>query len=515
MMGKKIQISQILYSLLISIALMVINAPAISRHLKSLIDNGFGYNNFVSDLVIIFGINFAFFILIFSISKIFGKAVSAISIFVASIYSYYVVKINVFLYPAIIQGILVSRKDDAIGMLIDLQIYLYGAIGLLIGLFFCFKFIVSNVKNKIDYVKKVSIIIVSTAILALMINSGSIKSAKIENAQSQIFPIALLQTKYIKLLTRQQIIKYDYQDFKYTDTQPEPLKVVFILGESLRSDRLGLNGYKKNTTPLLEKEKNLVSFGKVESCATATNEALRCILSNVKYKDLNKIKASFVPIFTNLGFKSYWYSAQNRVQIHNLDFFGANKILFSQDLTSLYLKPEIKDMDLLNLIEIDKNKNEMYFFHTIGSHEKHSERYPRDFAIFKPDLGNSEQEIDNSYDNSVFYTDTFIKSVIDKFRNENAIIIFTSDHGNSLLSDHTGFASHATPIEIAPREQREVPLLIYYSDKYQKYNPEKVKKITAKSKSEKNNLKHEAIFHTVLQCGGVKSDLINQNLSLC
>ena len=515
MIFRKSKISQTLYCTLISITLILVNLPAIFRHFGSLLENGFGVNNFTSDVAIIFGINFAFFTLLFSINKLLGRLIAAMSISIASIYSYYVVKINVYLYPAIIQGVFVARKDDAIGMLIDWQVYLYGAVGILVALYFCFKFNISKIKNKLEHIKNTGIIAISIIIFALITNLGAIKSIKIENAQSQIFPIALLQTKYIKLLTRQEIVKYDYRDFKYANDQKDPLKVVFILGESLRADRLGLNGYKRNTTPLLEKVDNLVSFGKATSCATATNEALRCVLSDIKYGDLNKIKQSFVPIFTNLGFKTHWYSAQNRVQIHNLDFFGANKILFSQDLSSLYLKPDIKDMDLLNLIEIDNGRNEMYFFHTIGSHEKHSERYPRDFAIFTPDLGSSEDEFDNSYDNSVLYTDTFINSVIDKFKTENAIIIFTSDHGNSLPSDHTGFASHATPIEIAPKEQREVPLLIYYSDKYRKYNPEKVKKIIAKSKSEKDNLKHDAVFHTVLRCGGVISGVINSELSLC
>ena len=42
--------------------------------------------------------------------------------------------------------------------------------------------------------------------------------------------------------------------------EEEELTVVVVLGESVRPDHLGLNGYSRNTTPRLAKEEALVSF---------------------------------------------------------------------------------------------------------------------------------------------------------------------------------------------------------------------------------------------------------------
>ncbi|MCL7870137.1 lipid A phosphoethanolamine transferase, partial [Klebsiella pneumoniae] len=50
---------------------------------------------------------------------------------------------------------------------------------------------------------------------------------------------------------------------KFTYVAPEGLDdtyVVFIIGETTRWDHMGILGYSRNTTPELEKEKNLVAF---------------------------------------------------------------------------------------------------------------------------------------------------------------------------------------------------------------------------------------------------------------
>ena len=66
---------------------------------------------------------------------------------------------------------------------------------------------------------------------------------------------------------------------KFTYVAPEGLDdtyVVFIIGETTRWDHMGILGYSRNTTPELEKEKNLVAF-RGYSCDTATKLSLRCM----------------------------------------------------------------------------------------------------------------------------------------------------------------------------------------------------------------------------------------------
>jgi glucan phosphoethanolaminetransferase (alkaline phosphatase superfamily) len=58
----------------------------------------------------------------------------------------------------------------------------------------------------------------------------------------------------------------------------EEITVVFVIGESLRADHLSLNGYPRNTTPLLSKQQNIVSFKNIYSQYTYTNPRLHIYL---------------------------------------------------------------------------------------------------------------------------------------------------------------------------------------------------------------------------------------------
>jgi lipid A ethanolaminephosphotransferase len=79
-----------------------------------------------------------------------------------------------------------------------------------------------------------------------------------------------------------------------------------------------------------------------------------------------------------------------------------------------------------------------------------------------------------------------------------------SDHGESL--GENGFYGHGG--EVRP-EQVDVPLVIWYSDKFLASHAN-IKKI-----SSNEIYSHDNIFHTMLDCAGITSDIINTKLSLC
>ena len=55
--------------------------------------------------------------------------------------------------------------------------------------------------------------------------------------------------------------------------------MVFVVGETARADHFGLNGYTRNTTPLLAKQSNLYSFKDAVSCGTSTAYSVPCMFS--------------------------------------------------------------------------------------------------------------------------------------------------------------------------------------------------------------------------------------------
>lgn len=109
----------------------------------------------------------------------------------------------------------------------------------------------------------------------------------------------------------------------------------------------------------------------------------------------------------------------------------------------------------------------MVVFHLIGSHgPKYYERYPDNFRVFTPDCNRADvenckvEEVINSYDNTVLYTDYVIFQLIEileeHFNERDVALLYISDHGESL--GEKGLYLHGTPYALAPDEQTKIPM---------------------------------------------------------
>ena len=66
--------------------------------------------------------------------------------------------------------------------------------------------------------------------------------------------------------------------------------VIMVAGETVRADHFSLNGYKRETNPLLKKEK-IVNFPDFWSCATSTSQSIPCMFSPYLRKQFDSRKA--------------------------------------------------------------------------------------------------------------------------------------------------------------------------------------------------------------------------------
>ncbi|HHO59684.1 MAG TPA: phosphoethanolamine transferase, partial [Thiotrichales bacterium] len=58
-----------------------------------------------------------------------------------------------------------------------------------------------------------------------------------------------------------------------------PRLVILVVGETVRTDHFSLNGYKRETTPLLAKEPRVISYPRVSSCGTSTAISVPCMFA--------------------------------------------------------------------------------------------------------------------------------------------------------------------------------------------------------------------------------------------
>ena len=264
------------------------------------------------------------------------------------------------------------------------------------------------------------------------------------------------------------------QDAVNIDTYKQHELIIMVVGETARADRFSLNGYKKLTNPLLAKE-NVVSFSNVSSCGTSTGVSVPCMFSVLGRQQYDKEKALHTENALEVLF-------ENKVQIlwrdNNSDSKGVATRLKYENFKTPTLNPvcdaECRDIGMLSgldqYIAARKDQDILIVLHQMGNHgPEYYRRYPPEFAKFKPmcmtgELQNcSQEEINNSYDNAILYTDYFLSEVIQLLKkydgSHETAMLYVSDHGESL--GEKGFYLHAAPYAFAPKEQTHVPAILW------------------------------------------------------
>jgi glucan phosphoethanolaminetransferase (alkaline phosphatase superfamily) len=312
-------------------------------------------------------------------------------------------------------------------------------------------------------------------------------------------------------------------NFSFKASQPvkndTPEIVIMVIGESSRYDRWGINGYTRDTTPLLRQESNLVTLPDVITAVSATRLSVPVIISRKPAMQSLKdgfSEKSFLTAYKEAGFKTFWLSNQisfgqfdtpvsvfakeaDVIQFMNLGGFTNNS-----NFDQILLEP-------LQHAIADAAPKKLIVLHTLGNHWNYSQRYPKDFDKWQPSLFGVDKpaytdlklkpEINNSYDNSILYTDWFLSQVIGRLKDTQqlASMVYVADHGQTLYdgSCNLAFHGHNTQYEF------HVPALVWYSDVYREHYPDKVKQLLRHRKA---RLATENVFHTLLDLGNIQYD---------
>jgi len=257
----------------------------------------------------------------------------------------------------------------------------------------------------------------------------------------------------------------------------DSLIVVYVQGEALRADHLHLNGYQRQTTPLLENA-HAISLKQIYSPYTYTDRSVPYILTNADslHPDFAYQNRSFISLFNGCHFHTYWIAGQNPAtafvyfakEADSLIYTAAGKTVYNFEPYS-WLDGEA--LEPLQKIVSNGYAKKLVVVHTIGSHWWYKTHYTKAFEKFSPVIesrivsSNTKEEMINTYDNTILYTDYFLNNIIQLLKNKKAILIYLSDHGESLGED--GKWLHA---EDALPEHRPA-CIVWLSDKYKKEDP--------------------------------------------
>ncbi|MCR9183407.1 MAG: sulfatase-like hydrolase/transferase [Flavobacteriaceae bacterium] len=256
----------------------------------------------------------------------------------------------------------------------------------------------------------------------------------------------------------------------------EPQTYVIIIGESTSSRNMGLYGYYRDTNPLLSEIKDeLLVFNDVIAPHTHTIPSLNKVLSLSNYENPDVIHCgSVVQLANAAGFSTFWISNQQPIGIHETLVTAISKATKEQFFTNALTNKQTEyDEMLLPFIEqvLDKkDSKKILFVHLYGTHISYKFSYPPSFQKFtdnpitKFPSARSREEI-NHYDNAILYNDFIVRSIINqvKKRNENAFVIYFSDHGDEVFQD-MDFVGHNE--YHATKPMFEIPFIVWTSEKF-------------------------------------------------
>ncbi|MFT3664940.1 phosphoethanolamine transferase [Piscinibacter sp.] len=259
----------------------------------------------------------------------------------------------------------------------------------------------------------------------------------------------------------------------------KPRLLVMVVGETARAMNFSLNGYARDTNPELA-ALPVVNFTDVTACGTSTEVSVPCLFSSfgrARY-DEARIRASesLPQLLARAGLHVVWLDNQA----------GCKKVCAGLEFvdvssgTDPRLCPGGECLDgvlldgLRRVVEAQGEapaRDTVVVLHQLGNHgPAYSKRYPREFAHFQPECTKRElrecsrEEIVNSYDNAIRYTDHLLAQAVGMLQGWqqrfDVGLMYFSDHGESL--GEKGLYLHGMPYAIAPREQLAVPMLWWF-----------------------------------------------------
>ncbi len=313
------------------------------------------------------------------------------------------------------------------------------------------------------------------------------------------------------LRDREQVL---LPDATFIDGSPKAKEVVvLVIGESARAQNFSLYGHTQDTNEFT-KATSLVALPVGQSCATNTISSTACILTHEGREASSHTSFEPLPSYlTRNGIETFYRTNNSGPPPVITTHFERAK-----DIAAACTDTNCPDGNLdetlnwnLGAMLAQSTSDRMFVtLHQKGSHgPAYADRYPADFTHFTPVCDSvqvsecTQQALDNTYDNSIRYTDFLLADLIaqlDALPDTNAVMIYVSDHGQSL--GEGGYYLHGAPTSIAPAEQLDIPFLVWMSDGFMQDRGLSYADIMPAQ-----TYPHDLPFHSVMGAFGMRSEI--------
>ncbi|MEG0172213.1 MAG: phosphoethanolamine--lipid A transferase [Aeromonas sp.] len=316
-------------------------------------------------------------------------------------------------------------------------------------------------------------------------------------------------------------------DAKVVGKSDKPTLMFLVVGETARSQNYSLNGYKQQTNSFTAKEPSIVSFKDVRSCGTATAVSVPCMFSNLTRREYDetvaKSRDGLLDVLQHAGVSVLWKENDGGCKgvCKNVPTIEIEPKQFPAYCQGDSCYDEVLLQGLDKQITDMKSGNKVVAFHLMGSHgPTYYRRYPAADRFFLPDCPRSDiencsnEELVNTYDNTIRYTDKVLSQLIAKLKTlesqYNVGLVYLSDHGESLGA--MGLYLHGTPYKFAPDDQTRVPLLTWFSPQLQ--SDRKLDQDCLRQEAAAKRFSHDNLFHSMLGIMDVQTQVYDGALDM-
>ena len=314
------------------------------------------------------------------------------------------------------------------------------------------------------------------------------------------------------------------EEVKHDEVEKTEL-IIMVVGEAARANRFSLNGYEKETNPLLKKEE-ITNFSNMYSCGTSTAESVPCMFSIFDKADYDYKKGisteNVLDVLKHTKYVNVLWRDNNSDSKGNALRVDFEDFRTSKTNTICEQDGECRDEGMLVGLDeyIKKHKGEdiLIVLHQMGNHgPAYYKRYPKEFEKFTPVCKSNQleectqEEVSNAYDNAILYTDYFLSKVINflkPYSNDyETAMVYMSDHGESL--GENGIYLHGLPYFMAPDEQKHIGALMWFDGDI-KNEIDTVKLNTYKN----NSFSQDNLFHTLLGLFEVETQVYKKEMDI-
>lgn len=358
------------------------------------------------------------------------------------------------------------------------------------------------VQNKTKWM--VSLLIAIYALMPLVI-SVMVKKTSFEKAGAHLLsrmettvPWQLMSSyiAYRSQLSNMENILNNLQSLpsleNLTDSNGEtPRTLVLIIGESTTRTRMGIYGYNRNTTPMIEQFKkenpNLSVFNDVVSSRPYTIEILEQALTfaDERHPDLYLTQPSLIHLMKQAGYKTFWITNQQTMTKRNtmLTMFSKQtdkQYYMNNDRNQSARQYDDAVIQPFKEVLTDPAKKKFIVIHLLGTHMKYEFRYPKssEYNVFQDKTGipfnidDDNAKVYNSYDNAISYNDYVMTTLFNTFKqsHDNGFMLYFSDHGEEVYQ--------TPPYDVLGRNEKAptkpmytIPFILWQSPSWLKTHP--------------------------------------------